>query len=225
MTNQKTLKRALVTSIIAMFLCFTMLIGTTYAWFTDSVTSENNIIKTGTLDITMEWANGKEAPASATWKDASQGAIFNNDLWEPGYTEARHIKIENVGTLALAWTLAIVPNGEVSELADVIDVYIYGANKYAASNAKQVADRDNLDSFQYVGTLTEVLSTGIASGKLYAEASTGKYTFDSMTIVLKMRESAGNEYQNKSSVLISPYSFSQLSSHMSPIASIRPMTK
>ena len=197
MTKFKGIKSALLTSVVSLFLCVAMLAGTTFAWFTDEVTSAGNVIQSGKLDVAMEWANGSEDPATATWFDASNGAIFNNKLWEPGYTEARHIKIANVGSLAFNWTLAIVPNGEVSKLADVIDVYVYGANKYAANNAKQVVDRD-VSKFQYAGTLAEVLSTGIASGKLYAEASTGKYTFDSMTIVLKMREEAGNEYQNLS---------------------------
>ncbi len=111
MTNTKNTKRALISSVIALLLCFTMLLGTTYAWFTDSVTSANNIIKSGNLKVAMEWANGKEDPATATWIDASTGAIFNNDKWEPGYIEARHIKISNKGTLALRWDLAIVPNG------------------------------------------------------------------------------------------------------------------
>lgn len=198
MTKKVSTKRALLLSALSLLMCVSMLIGSTYAWFTDEVTSANNVIKSGTLDVEMMWAKGTEAPDAATWYDASTGAIFDYDLWEPGYTEARHIKIENKGNLALNWTLAIVPNGEVSKLGDVIDVYVYGANKYAASNAKQVVNRDSISSFQYAGTLTEVLSTGIASGKLYAEASTGKYTFDSMTIVLKMREEAGNEYQNLS---------------------------
>ena len=194
MKKSKQTKKLLFSSVIALILCFSMLVGTTFAWFTDEVTVEGNIIQSGTLDVDMKWANGKEDPASANWNDATV-KMFENTLWEPGYTEARHIMIENMGTLALNWTLAIVPNGEVSALAEVIDVYIYGANKYAASNAKQVVDRD-VSAFQYVGTLAEVLRTGIASGKLYAEASTGKYKFDSMTIVLKMREEAGNEYMN-----------------------------
>lgn len=100
MTNTKNTKRALLSSVLALFLCFAMLLGTTYAWFTDSVTSAGNIIQSGTLDIEMYWAKGTEDPSSADWKDASQGAIFNSELWEPGYVEARHIKIANVGTLA-----------------------------------------------------------------------------------------------------------------------------
>ena len=188
MTN-KTTKRALFSSLMALVLCFAMLLGTTFAWFTDSVTVDGNVIKSGTLDVNMEWANGKEDPNAATWVDATEGPIFNNDLWEPGYTEARHIKVTNDGTLALNWKLAVVANGTVSMLADVIDVYYYDG--YGYGSAIKVVDRDVSD-LEYVGTLTEWLSSDIVSGTLQA----GKDY--SMTIVLKMREEAGNEYQNLS---------------------------
>lgn len=184
MTNKKSTKRALLSSILAMVLCCSMLIGTTFAWFTDSVTSKGNIIKTGTLNVEMYWSEGKDAPTDDAWKDASKGAIFNNTLWEPGYTEARHLKIANEGSLALKYQLAIIPNGDVSELADVIDVYYQ-------SPAKQIsADRQNLGT--KVGTLADVIRTGIHDGALAAETA---YT---ATIVLKMQESAGNKYQDKS---------------------------
>ena len=58
MTNSKTTKRALFSSVVALLLCFTMLLGTTFAWFTDSVTSANNIIKSGNLDVNLYyWDN------------------------------------------------------------------------------------------------------------------------------------------------------------------------
>ncbi|MBR2908181.1 MAG: SipW-dependent-type signal peptide-containing protein [Clostridia bacterium] len=188
MTKRKSTKSALLSSALALFLCFTMLLGTTYAWFTDSVTSANNVIKSGTLDVEMYWAKGTEDPnADATaWEDASKGAIFNNDKWEPGYVEVRHIKISNVGTLSLKYQLHIAANGDVSDLADVIDVYF-------VDPAVQVSDRTALDGITPVGTLTEVLAgmPGNASGDLLANTS------DVVTLAFKMREEAGNEYQNK----------------------------
>ena len=187
MTNTKNTKRALLTSVMALFLCFAMLLGTTFAWFTDSVTSGNNIIKSGTLDVEMYWADGTEAPDSATWTDASTGAIFNYDKWEPGYVEVRHIKIANVGTLALKYQIKIVANGEVSDLADVIDVYY-------VDPAQQIADRTALTDDNKLGTLTDVLANlaNTANGELPAGEN------DTITLALKMQESAGNEYQNKS---------------------------
>ena len=183
--SKKTTKRALAMSFVSVFLCVCMLVGTTFAWFTDSVTSSNNIIKSGTLDVEMSWADGKTDPANTTWTDASKGAIFNNDLWEPGYTEVRHIKISNVGTLALKYQLHIYANGDVSDLADVIDVYF-------VDPAAQAADR-TLANMTKIGTLTQVLAgmPDNVSGDLNAGDS------NVVTLALKMRESAGNEYQDK----------------------------
>ena len=51
--KMKSTKKALLTSVLSLLLCCSMLIGTTFAWFTDSVESGNNIIKSGTLDVEM----------------------------------------------------------------------------------------------------------------------------------------------------------------------------
>ena len=183
----KRTKTKLVSSIVTLLICFAMLIGSTFAWFTDSVTSSGNIIKSGTLDVEMYWADGTEAPDSTTWADASTGAIFNYDKWEPGCVEVRHIKIANEGTLALKYQIKIVANGEVSDLADVIDVYY-------VDSAVRVSDRAQLPDANKLGTLKEVLAniSTTASGNLKA---TEKHT---ITLALKMQESAGNEYQGLS---------------------------
>lgn len=187
MTNKKGTKRSLLMSALAMLLCVSMLIGSTFAWFTDSVTSAGNIIKSGTLDVEMYYADGKEDPAKVNWTDASTGAIFTYDNWEPGYTEVRHIKIENKGTLALKYELTVTPDGEASKLTDVIDVYYLDP-------AAQLSDRASIDAQYRRGTLTEVLAgmATTASGKLLPESS------DTITIALKMQEGATNEYQGLS---------------------------
>ena len=84
MTNKST-KRALLTSIMALFLCFTMLLGTTYAWFTDSVSSANNIIAAGNLDIELYHAD--KGTNSADEKVTGETKLFDDvdsNLWEPG---------------------------------------------------------------------------------------------------------------------------------------------
>ncbi len=205
MTNSKKhTKRALLSSALSLLLCITMLIGTTWAWFTDSVTSAGNIIKSGTLDVEMSWADGKENPDSATWKDASTGAIFDYALWEPGYVQVRHVKIANVGTLAFKYQIAIKANGELETnangrtLADAIDVYYL-------ENAAQITDRTALNGVEPECTLAQFLAanadpaTNTATGKLYPKDNTdGKPDNHTVTIALKMREDAGNEYQDMS---------------------------
>ena len=194
MTSSKNTKRALLASVLSVALCAAMLIGSTFAWFTDSVTSAGNIIKSGTLDVTMEWANGTSDPTKndiGQWQDASEGAIFDYDLWEPGYTEVRHVKISNIGTLALKYEVRIAATGEVSELADVIDVYYI-------KDGDQITDRTQLNDSNKIGTLTEVLAKPYAAkGNLLGQEG-GTVDSDIATIALKMQEGAGNEYQGKS---------------------------
>ena len=185
MTNSKHTKRALLASVLSVVVCAAMLVGSTFAWFTDSVTSAGNIIKSGNLKVALEWANGTEALDTATWQDASTGAIFNYDLWEPGYTEARHVRISNKGNLALKYEIRIVANGEVSKLADVIDVYYI-------KDGKQITSRTGLTDENKIGTLSQVLANPYAAkGHILA----GENAVDVATIALKMQESAGNEYQ------------------------------
>ena len=188
MTNTKNTKRALLSSVMALLLCFTMLLGTTFAWFTDSVTSAGNIIQTGELKVGFEWADGTTDPSNTTWKDASEGAIFDYANWEPGYAVARHLKVSNEGTLALNYQMRIVANGIVTKLADVIDVYYFAEDKALV--------RDDIADAEYLGTLAEVLGTEKnLSKKVYGALEAGDAA-DIHTIVLKMNENAGNEYQN-----------------------------
>ena len=185
MTNSKHTKRALLASVLSVVVCAAMLVGSTFAWFTDSVTSAGNIIKSGNLKVALEWANGTEALDTATWQDASTGAIFNYNLWEPGYTEVRHVRISNKGNLALKYEIRIAANGEVSKLADVIDVYYI-------KDGKQITSRTGLTDENKIGTLSQVLANPYAAkGHILA----GENAVDVATIALKMQESAGNEYQ------------------------------
>ena len=188
--KKNSTKRALLSSVLALIVCFTMLVGTTFAWFTDSVSSENNIIKTGKLDVTMEWADGSEDPANATWTDASVGPIFEYELWEPGYAAARHIKVSNIGTLALNYQMRIVANGVVSELADVIDVYYFDEE---VATAKARADLANAT---LLGTLKEVLGTEKNIANTIKGSIVANGASDIHTIVFKMQESADDHYQN-----------------------------
>ncbi len=102
MTNSKSTKRSLLMSAMSMLLCVSMLLGTTFAWFTDTVTSANNIIKSGNLDIELDYWDG------ANWKTV-QGAsdILTNELWEPGVTEVAYLRLSNEGSLALKYQLGV----------------------------------------------------------------------------------------------------------------------
>ncbi|MBQ3256554.1 MAG: hypothetical protein IJA67_03970 [Oscillospiraceae bacterium] len=107
MTNKKAIKRAILSSALALILCFTSLIGTTFAWFTDSVTSGRNIIRSGNLDMVVSY---KPYGAENTkWKEVDENTkIFDDEaLYEPGYTQAIWLKVENKGSLAFKYKMDI----------------------------------------------------------------------------------------------------------------------
>ncbi len=201
--KQTTTKRRVLASFLSLALCVSMLVGSTYAWFTDTVTSSGNIIKSGTLDVGMLWADGKEDPDpesnTTTWNDVEDDTnppkpIFGYELWEPGYVQVRHIQVVNKGSLALKYNLTILANGEVdavADLAEVIDVY-------TKTPAVQVTSRESVPTvLNRVGTLREVLNdTTVLAAATQGHLSAGEQSAV-ITIALKMQELAGNEYQNK----------------------------
>lgn len=129
-----------------------MLIGSTFAWFTDSVTSAGNKIQAGTLKLDLELLD-KETKVWNSIKE-SKAPIFSYDKWEPGYTDVKILKVENEGNLALKWVAKFVSSEELSILANVIDVYV----KPSAAELAYPADRD-LTGYTKVGTVAEFVDT------------------------------------------------------------------
>lgn len=109
----KRTKTTLFHSVIALLLCASMLAGTTFAWFTDSISSGVNTIKAGNLDVELEYLDD-----FGNWKTVEDStSIFDeNALWEPGYTEVVYLRISNRGNLALKYQLGI---NIVSEIGSV----------------------------------------------------------------------------------------------------------
>lgn len=103
MKRKNTTRHALFMSILSLLLCVSMLVGTTFAWFTDEVKSGINTITAGNLDIELEYSKDFKS-----W-DKVQGKsdLFSDELWEPGHTEVVYLKLSNLGTLALKYNLGI----------------------------------------------------------------------------------------------------------------------
>ena len=107
MTSSKSTKRALISSTLALLMCVAMLIGTTFAWFTDTASTGVNKIVSGNLDVKLMYSTDMQ-----TWKEATdQTKLFDdNALWEPGYTQVVYLKIVNAGNLALKYEAGFSKN-------------------------------------------------------------------------------------------------------------------
>lgn len=87
MTKSKNTKRALLASVLSVVLCFAMLVGSTFAWFTDSVTSGKNKIVAGNLDIKLSYQNANATQFTEVTSETADLFVDKdgNDIkWEPG---------------------------------------------------------------------------------------------------------------------------------------------
>ncbi|MBR5144306.1 MAG: SipW-dependent-type signal peptide-containing protein, partial [Clostridia bacterium] len=182
----KKTKQQVVCRLHASVMTISALIGTTFAWFTDTVSSNGNIITSGNLDAEMYWSDELLAADSDEWQDANGTPVFNYNNWEPGYTEVRYVKVSNAGSLNFRWKLTIEADGEVTDLSDVINVYY--VNPVTAELTK-----DALAALTPTGTLTDVLDnkTSIEGRQLTPGSS------QILAIAFHMDELAGNDYQKK----------------------------
>ena len=192
MTKTRSTKSALISSVIALLLCFTMLLGTTFAWFTDSVTSANNVIKSGNLDIALDFWDGD------SWETVEgTDSLFTNNLWEPGHTEVVYLKLSNLGSLALKYQLAISVLSETEgtnmagdpfKLSDYIQMgVVEGVNGQDAPYATREAAVDA------VKDASGIIGAGYAKQGNMLSGDPELY----MAVVVYMPENVGNEANAK----------------------------
>ena len=168
MTNRKSTKRALLGSIMAMVLCLAMLIGATFAWFTDTASTGVNKITSGNLDVEIVNKEGEKV-TSLKWVKA-EGAAAESVLWEPGCRyQLEPFQIVNNGNLALKYKLVITG---------------------------LTGDADLLKVIQFTYTIGDETLDLAGEGHLTAKGTDGAKS-QPITITGAMDTAAGNEYMNK----------------------------
>ncbi|MBQ9760655.1 MAG: hypothetical protein IJW16_04845 [Clostridia bacterium] len=202
MTTRST-KRALLTSIMSMLLCVAMLAGTTFAWFTDSVTSSNNVITSGNLDVTFEYWDD----VAGDWADVEgKSSIFDpNALWEPGYTEVIYLKVANIGSLALKYQLGVnivSETGSTNVLGNTFKLsdYIYfDVKEMSEAEYARFADRA---AAMAIATEKTKISAGYSKDSVLLAGNPAPTEY--VALVVYMPEWVGNEANYDSKVAAAP---------------------
>ena len=170
-------KKALLSSAFALVLSVAMLIGTTFAWFTDTASTGVNKIQAGNLDIELQmkdnngkWVNaeGKTLSFIVNGKIPAEGTQI---LWEPGCTYTLpELRIVNNGNLALKYKVVVSGIQGSAKLNKVINWTM------------------KLDDADFI----------MGSEHSLAAKNNDTVDFDIFTISGTMDKNAGNEYQNES---------------------------
>ena len=199
MNNKKATKRALLTSIMALVMCVVMLVGTTFAWFTDTASTGVNKIQAGNLDVKLEYKNSEQtsfAEANTDTKVFKDGA-----LWEPGHVEYVVLKISNAGNLALKYKLGINIAGETGSTNVYGDPFkLSDSIKFAVIDGdKSTLGRDDLVA---AATDSKLIKDGYTSVEtpLYPAGTEGKDAEKIVTLVVWMPTTVGNEANHKAGV-------------------------
>ena len=204
--NQKATKRALLTSVMALVMCVVMLVGTTFAWFTDTASTGVNKIVSGNLKVDIIGADNENHVEKLNFKNAA-GAEGEALLWEPG---CRYLtvgfRIANKGNLALKWKAEInkdnIVDGKAAptakdgkSLLDVIDFYV-------VTSTDENADAVAIENF--TGNLAKGAKSGVYYIKGVMQTTAGNdyqdLTLDGITITVYAtqdtveNDSFGNEY-------------------------------
>ena len=183
MSNRKATKRALLTSVMALVMCVVMLVGTTFAWFTDTASTGVNKIQAGNLDVALEYATAWNEDGSVKdWDNAegktlqfkkAAGAESEQVLWEPGCRyELPELRVVNNGNLALKYMIKVTGIKGDAKLNDVIDWNI----EYGTTEVKD----------------------GTGDGAVVTGYSLNPGASDVVKIMGVMDENAGNDYQGLS---------------------------
>ena len=198
MNNKRATKRALLTSVMALVMCVVMLVGTTFAWFTDTASTGVNKIQAGNLDIELAYKNSTTG-GEFKKADKSTPVFDNNALWEPGHVEYVVLKISNAGNLALKYKLGINIASETGstnvfdkpfKLSDYIRFAVLDDDKSSLG-------RDALVTAAGAGTVLNAGYTDedhlVPVGKGTGEDVSSK----TVTLVVWMPKSVGNEANYK----------------------------
>ena len=195
MISSKSTKRALISSALAILMCVAMLIGTTFAWFTDTASTGVNKIQAGNLDVELEYKNSDTT--GFTKADKNTKVFKEGALWEPGHVEYVVLKVSNAGSLALKYKLGINIANEVGstnvynkefKLSDYIRFAVLDGDKTEGS-----VDRDALVA---AATDSKLIKEGYtAENHLMATGTDNSQKV--VTLVVWMPTTVGNEANHK----------------------------
>lgn len=190
MTNSKSTKRALLTSALALLMCVAMLVGATFAWFTDTASTGVNKIVSGNLDVKLMYSTDMQ-----TWKEATdQTKLFDdNALWEPGYTQVVYLKIVNAGKLALKYEAGFSKN-YTSNRGENVNGDWYRVDNYlkigTAETATKFANRE--DVWSAISATEKTLAKDVMLTDGWITLNAGEES-EPFAVAIYMPTSVGNE--------------------------------
>ena len=200
MTRSSVTKKALFISTCALLFSMLMMAGSTFAWFTDSVSTGSNKITTGSLEVELLHTNAKVTKEEAVTQST---LLFTDEKgeaisWEPGAVAYENFKVENAGDLALNYRLALDLNNantikgtDGKSLKDVLKVKVLD-RAVTANDLKEDSLKNDQGFKAVAGDQLNILEKAAGNGTQKLAKSTSSDTYG---VILYWQPNAETDYQ------------------------------
>lgn len=206
MKKRRTTHNALLGSLTMMLLCFALLLGTTFAWFTDTVSSSTATIHSGNLKVALEYAL-QPTNGELVWQDATDSTVdlFGGANWEPGYTGVVYLRVRNTGSLSLKYqynievtenTLGQTSGGDPIDLTDYIKLTAV-ENRDSAFSNREAAESTITESTPFIGAELPPTAEGVGKiGTVFSstggQLTRSNHTSKIIAVIVHMPDTVNN---------------------------------
>lgn len=178
--------QVLISSIVSLVLCCSMLLGTTMAWFTDTVTSSTNRITIGKLKVDVTYHNQSLRNTSVPVFGGEE-----DEVWIPDESRIKTLTVHNNGNLDLNYSLTFLTKETISKEAFQL-FHVYSVKVNAGEATPSIGDMKKDENYR--GTLYDILinKSPVFSGSLKA-GTDDQSTQETFAIALYMDSSANGD--------------------------------
>ncbi len=181
----KAVKRSIILCALSLALCVALLVGSTFAWFSDSITNSGNTISAGSLQAQWSYRTLNSDDTAEYTAVSEKLPLFSSDaVLEPGKDYGYDFKVENVGSVEFVWELAIdladTAGESQNNLTDVLVVYVNGVQSEVGFTDGAV-----------------LIDGSLAASGDETTAGTDESSCE-FSLAFAIPEDAGNDYQNLS---------------------------
>lgn len=192
------LLRVYATSLLSLLLCCTMFVGTTMAWFTDSISSQSQITA-GELKLEVKFGGGN---GTAVQTLSENSVLFEDVVWKPGHEATETLAVQNKGTLPFRYILKL----EVKEddCKDAEDKVLDKAARNALMEQYTVYLGEIGAASNKIGTLKDIIAnkTELVDAVLEAPVAPEETNGKTYELKLVMDETAEIEFMGQSLGLV-----------------------
>ena len=162
--QERKIKRALTMSLLGFSLVIVLMVGTTYAWFSNSVESGTNTIRTAGFEVRLEYSTTSATTGYANL--TSTAVLFDDVVLRPGMdTGVKYIRVTNNNDYAVKASVSL---GAVTTQGGTNEMELYAAS--GVNSDKTLGDLTKVGTTLAAATLLDNVEIAAGGSQIIALA-------------------------------------------------------